>query len=341
VAPTRIIIAAVCAAAGFALAAVGGCAVGRHRDADAAPDAGPFVVVLGVAQDAGAPQAGADAHPGWEDPSKRLRAACLGLVDPRSGRYWLFEATPDFRSQLHDLHRAAAEASAPGVEPALAGIFITHAHIGHYTGLMFLGHESMGASGVPVYAAARMARFLRTNGPWDQLVRYGNIRLQEIAPGREIALAPSLLVGAVPVPHRQEYSEVVAFILEGPSRRVLFLPDVDSWDDMDAAGTPIESLLAGVDVAYLDGTFFGDGEVPGRDMTGFPHPRIRDSVRRLGRLPASDRPSIRFIHLNHTNPAQFPGSAARREVEAAGFRVARRGERVELAPAGDTGAGPG
>jgi len=305
-----------------------------HGESSVTPAGAPFLIVLGSAQDAGSPQAGAFDEPGWRDPSKRLRAACLGIVDPRSGSAWLIEATPDFRSQLDDLHTAVTDSrlgsSAAPALPIPSGIFLTHAHIGHYTGLMFLGCESMGARGTPVHTAPRMAEFLRRNGPWDQLVRLGNIELKPLEPGRAVTLASDLRVTPVLVPHRQEYSEVLAVFIEGPTRRVLFLPDVDSWEAMDAAGTPIESLLARVDVAYLDGTFFDDGEIPGRDMSAFPHPRIRRSIERFSRIPPGARPSIRFIHLNHTNPAQFPGSAARREIESAGFRVAVEGERVGM-----------
>ena len=85
-----------------------------------------------------------------------------------------------------------------------------------------------------------------------------------------------------------------------------------------------------MDVAYLDGTFFANGEIPGRDMTGFPHPFIRTSLARLAALPDAERAKVRFVHLNHTNRALEAGSAERREVEAAGMHVAEQGERTPL-----------
>eukprot|EP00957_Ditylum_brightwellii_P156501 11911053-Ditylum_brightwellii.AAC.1 len=60
------------------------------------------------------------------------------------------------------------------------GIFLTHAHIGHYTGLMYLGREALGAVDVPVYAMPRMRSFLKNNGPWSQLVSLGNINIQNL-----------------------------------------------------------------------------------------------------------------------------------------------------------------
>lgn len=299
----------------------------------AGPATSPYVVVLGIAQDAGIPQVGAWEHPAWHDPSLRRRVSSLGLVDPASGRRWLFDATPDLRVQLAQLS---------GQEPALrsasngglSGVFLTHAHMGHYTGLLFLGHESMGAKNVPVYVMPQFEQYLRTNGPWDQLVRYQNIELQTLRANEPVELAEGLRVTPFVVPHRQEYSEVVGYRIDGPQSSVLFLPDIDSWAEWDAMGSRLEDVLMEVDVAYLDASFYGDGEIPGRDMSGFPHPFIQHTMDRLAKAPAEVRDrlreKVRFIHLNHTNPAQFEDSQARRILEAVGFQVAERGEVVTL-----------
>lgn len=286
----------------------------------------PFLVVLGIAQDGGVPQAGTKEHPGWSDARRRRRVVCLGLIDPVSQQRWLFEATPDFREQLHLLDQLLPVSGKPG----LSGIFVTHAHIGHYTGLMFLGHESLGAKAVPVYALPGMAEYLRSNGPWSQLVRYENIELRPLASGETVRLTEDLEVEPLLVPHRQEYSEVAGFVITGRNQAVLFIPDIDSWETWDGWGTRIEDVLARVDVAYLDATFLANGEIPGRDMSDFPHPFIRHSMARFKSLPDSEKGKIRFIHLNHTNPALWPGSDARREILKQGFRVAEELERVTL-----------
>ena len=306
---------------GLTLLVAGGPAATAHLNARQ----GPFLIVLGIAQDGGVPQAGTKAHPGWEKPAARRRVASLGIVEPGSGR-WMIDATPDFREQLHALDRVAPA----GAPPGLSGIFLTHAHIGHYTGLMFLGHESLGARKVPVYAMPRMAEFLRSNGPWDQLVRYENIVLEPLSDGQPVRLGNGLTVTPFLVPHRQEYSEVVGYRIDGPRHSVLFIPDIDRWEEWDARGTRLEDALARVTRAYLDGTFYANGEIPGRDMSGFPHPFIVHTMERLGSLPAAERAKVRFIHLNHTNPALNAGSEARRAIEARGFRVAEELERVEL-----------
>lgn len=278
----------------------------------------PYLIVLGIAQDGGVPQAGSKQHPGWDDPARRRLVVSLGLVDPGTSQRWLFEATPDFKQQLHRLDVQAPVEGKPG----LAGIFLTHAHMGHYTGLMHLGHEALGAQGVALYAMPRMREYLSNNGPWDQLVRYGNVVLQPLADGQPVTLNKRLSVTPLLVPHRQEYTEVVGFEIQGPNRSALFIPDIDSWKEWDEQGTRIEDLISQVNVAYLDGSFYANGEVAGRDMSGFPHPFISHSMERFEPLPLGERSKVRFIHLNHTNPALLPDSPARRAIQAAGFRVA-------------------
>ncbi len=302
------------------------------EDPEAEP--APYLVVLGTAQDGGVPQAGTEDHPGWNDPQYQRRVVSLGLVDPATNQRWIFEATPDFPLQFRHLQEVA-----PSDNPRdLDGIFLTHAHIGHYTGLMHLGHEVMGANRVPVYTMPRMAEYLSTNGPWSQLVNYNNIELRPLAHAVGEGLAPSrdavrlndrLSVTPFLVPHRQEYSEVVGYRIDGPEKSALFIPDIDSWEELDEMGTRIEDLIASADVAYLDATFFDGNELPGRDMSGFPHPFIVHSMERFADLPADEKAKVRFIHFNHSNPALWEGKA-RRSISAAGHDIAAAGERVAL-----------
>ncbi|MCE2882691.1 MAG: MBL fold metallo-hydrolase [Planctomycetaceae bacterium] len=294
----------------------------RSQATTRVPTDGPSVVVLGIAQDGGVPQAGSFGDLRWDDASRQRQVVSLGIADPRSGKRWMIDATPDFRRQLLELHRAAGGPA----RPVLDGILLTHAHMGHYTGLMFLGHESIGASRVPVWAMRRMREFLETNGPWSQLVVRENIELRPLVAGAPVRLADDLAVTPILVPHRQEYSETVAFRIEGPSRAVLWLPDIDSWREWDEMGVRLEDVLRTVDVAYLDGTFFANGEIKGRDMSTFPHPFITTTIERLAALPESERAKVRFIHLNHTNPALDPASPQAAAIRAAGMRVAEQGE---------------
>ena len=226
----------------------------QSLDAPTKPEDGaPFLTVLGIAQDAGYPQAGcrkACCAQAWTDPNRRRHVVCLAIVDPVSHERWLFECTPDFREQLRQLNLI----SPPIGNSEVDGIFLTHAHIGHYTGLIHLGREVIGASQVPVYAMPRMKQFLERNGPWSQLVTLENIMIRQLSNERPQRLNERISVTPFLVPHRDEYSETVGYRIQGPHRSAIFLPDIDKWDRWE---TRIEDVLSGVDAAYLDGTFLG------------------------------------------------------------------------------------
>jgi pyrroloquinoline quinone biosynthesis protein B len=247
----------------------------------------------------------------------------LAIVDPSSSERWMIDATPDFKQQLRALDEIAPASTSPG----LAGILLTHGHIGHYTGLMHLGRETMGAREVPVYAMPRMQDFLSRNGPWDQLVRLKNIVLRPMQNDLPFELNQRIRITPFLVPHRDEYTETVGFRIVGPQRTVIFIPDIDKWEKWDRR---IEEVIAGVDAAYVDGTFYAEGEIPGRNMAEIPHPFIVETMQRLASLPTAEKSKVRFIHLNHTNPALRPESEAARAISKAGFQLAVEGERFKL-----------
>lgn len=281
------------------------------------PSTAPYALVLGIAQDGGYPQAGCnrpDCVAAWHDPKLRRRVASLAIIDPQSQQRWIIDATPDFPSQLRTLDEIAPRAQS---SPLLDGILLTHAHIGHYLGLAQLGREVLGAHSSRVYAMPRMRDFLEHNGPWDQLVHLHNIELMPLEDGVEIALNERIHVTPLRVPHRDEYSETVAFLIRGPSRSVLWLPDIDKWERWS---TPLESVLGRVDVAYTDGTFYDAGELPGRDLREIPHPLMTETLARLAASPMLAK--VRFIHLNQSNPLlrrTNPKVAVARDGERAGL----------------------
>lgn len=283
-----------------------------------------YLTVLGIAQDAGHPQTGCyqpHCMRAWEDPSLRRTASSIAVIDEISSVKLLFDATPDMREQLYALQQLA-----PDDEFELAGVFLTHAHIGHYVGLMHFGHEAMGAHGVAVYAMPRLLKFLSSNGPWDQLVRFENIRLRPLAHGAAVEVG-TLRVTPFIVPHRDEYSETVGYRIEGPRKTALFIPDIDKWADWD---TDIRELVQSVDYALVDATFFADGELPGRDMSRIRHPFVSESMALFESLDEEQKQKVIFIHMNHSNPLLVDGSDAQKTVTARGFRFAREGMRLEL-----------
>jgi pyrroloquinoline quinone biosynthesis protein B len=192
---------------------------------------------------------------------------------------------------------------------------------------MQLGREAYGAHDVPVFASARMNEFLAHNGPWSLLVDTHAIELHELAIGRPFALADDLSITAMQVPHRDEFSDTLAFVVRGPQRALLYLPDIDKWERWDRK---LEDVLATVDIALVDGTFFEDGEVPGRTMREIPHPFIVETLESLRAAPLELRSRVVFTHLNHTNPAANPTHDAARRIRELGCRVARELDVIEL-----------
>lgn len=286
----------------------------------------PSVIVLGTAQDGGYPQAGCKASCCNDSESRKigpLHPSSLAICDPGTGLRWIIDCTPSFPRQL-----ALLDGLFPG--SGLPGFLLTHAHMGHYTGLVHLGREVLNASGVEVYTLGRMKEYLEKNLPWKELVDDGNIRLIRLhaeGPGMKLNLSPKLSVVPRLVPHRDEHSETACFQVDGPNRSVLWLPDVDAWEGMDPS---IEELIGGVDIAFLDGSFFDPTELPARDMNTIAHPCMKSSIARFSKLPAAERGKIRFIHLNHSNPAIDPNSEAAARVAQAGHSIARQGDLIEL-----------
>ena len=302
---------------------VGGLIFGQS-ETPSAPSVELFV--LGTLQDGGSPHMGcwkSCCAPLYGNPDPSRMVVSLGLLDNTESRTYLLEASPDLPSQMGLLRKEASfEASI-----APDGIFLTHAHIGHYTGLMFFGREAMNASGVPVYALPRMLEFLKGNGPWDQLVRLGNIQLNPTSEKTPVRLSGHLEVRPFRVPHRDEYSETAGYRITGPSRTALFIPDIDKWDRWEIS---LQKILEEVDLAFLDATFYNAAEIGYRDMSEIPHPFVVESMSLLESLPVALRNKVYFIHLNHTNPLLNPKSEESKAVERSGFRIARVGDRFKL-----------
>jgi pyrroloquinoline quinone biosynthesis protein B len=257
------------------------------------------LVVLGIAQDGGMPHPGCTKPPCSEVYAGTRHAekvSCIGLVNRDTGAAYMIDATPDFPAQLHAL--------TGGKVPD--GIFLTHAHIGHYTGLMYLGKEAMATTGVPVYATERMSTFLRVNAPWSALVTDGRIELRTLRPDQAVELPGDMRVTPFLVPHRDEFSDTVGFLIEGPRSKVLFIPDIDKWEKWNRS---LHELANQVDVLLVDGTFSSMDELPGRDISQVPHPLMTETRKLL----EGTRAKLWFTHLNHSNPALLDGKDVARE----------------------------
>lgn len=283
----------------------------------------PYVLVLGTAQDGGYPHMGCSkpcCKMAWANESMRRNVVSLALVDPEEGKWWLIEATPDIKQQLHYFSLLTHNK----YKYLPDGIFITHAHIGHYTGLMEFGREVMNTRQLPVYVLPRMKRFLRDNGPWSQLVKLGNITLMELHEGGTMDIAKDISVEAFSVPHRDEYSETAGFRINAGHKHYLFIPDINKWDKWNK---DIMSEVQRCDIALLDATFYSAKELGKINIREVPHPFVTETMQLFDHADAATKKKIHFIHFNHTNPLLWDGNT-QKAVSNKGYSLARQGERL-------------
>ena len=283
------------------------------------PSESDYIQVLGIVQDAGYPHIGCEKDCCEQVSPGDYFVSCLGLVDKTNNKRYLFDATPDIHNQINLLEKFT-DAN------LIDGIFLTHAHIGHYTGLMYLGREGLGGKNIMVYALKRMVRFLTKNGPWDQLVKLNNISIQTISNKEFVKLSENIFVIPIKVPHRDEYSETVGYKIIGKSKKILFIPDIDKWDEWEKS--IIEEVKL-VDYAFIDGTFYNGSEL-NRDMREIPHPSIEETLQLFSNQPVAERNKIYFIHINHTNPILTNKNGIKDMVEGLGFNIAKRGLKFKL-----------
>jgi pyrroloquinoline quinone biosynthesis protein B len=282
----------------------------------------PYVMVLGIAQDAGYPQMNCKKEcckKAWGSTELQKTTSCLAIVDPSTNTQWIIDATPNIKEQLQLLK------SKTGTEK-IDGVLLTHAHMGHYTGLMHFGREVMETNKLPVFAMPKMKTFLEKNGPWSQLVGLENINLQKLKSDSTINLNDRIKATPFLVPHRDEFSETVGYEILINEKTLVFIPDIDKWAEWEK---DISELIKKVDYAFLDATFYKNGELK-RDMSEIPHPFVQESMELFSKLSDSDKQKVYFIHFNHTNPLLIDGSTAQKEVIEKGFSLAKEGQIIQF-----------
>lgn len=279
-----------------------------------------IIKVLGTAQDAGVP------HPNCYCPTcKKARmdeqtvrlAASLSIY--LEDAWYLIDPTPDFKKQLHIAQQQKQQ--------LMNGIFLTHAHIGHYTGMMFLGKEAIATKNLPVYAGKKMKLFLENHYPWKQLVDDNNIVLKNIDHQQQVQLADEATVTPLAVPHRNEFSETFGFIFSGKEKQLLYIPDIDSWDKW---AVHLDEIMENIDYCLIDGTFYDEDELVamGRDYTEIPHPLIKHSIAKFTKY--KERTKIYFTHFNHSNPVLDISQKARENIVTKGFHLLADGDEFIL-----------
>ena len=279
------------------------------------------LILLGVTQDAGYPQIACQKEcckDVWKDLSLRKYPVSMAITDKNNGKWYLIDATPDMKYQINLFHQITNN-EFPYMPEA---IIITHAHIGHYTGLMDLGREAMNAKNLKIYGSKKFASFISRNGPWQQLLKLGNIELK-IFSEKEFSLSDNLMISPLKVPHRDEYSDTYAFILKGKQGSALYIPDIDKWNIWKY---DILSIVEQVDIAFVDATFYSGEEINAkRDISEIPHPFVIESVKLFNTQSTSFKNKIHFIHLNHTNPL-LRNTKEKVEIEAQGYNIGEQGK---------------
>ena len=284
------------------------------------------LIILGTIQDAGFPHIACKkvcCKDLFSISDKDRQVVALGLIDNTYSKKYLFEATPDIAKQMKALLKDAIQNKNEMVD----GIFLTHAHIGHYTGLMYLGKEAANAKNINVFAMPRMKKYLETNGPWSQLVTNKNISLTQIEKEQSISLTPNLMVTPFLVPHRDEYTETVGYRIKGPNKTALFIPDIDKWNKWNKS---IVEEIKKVDYAFLDATFYSGKEINNRDISQIPHPFVVESLEMFKTLDSIERKKVIFIHFNHTNPVIDLNNNEAKNVLNQGFNIGRINEVYDL-----------
>ena len=274
------------------------------------------VTLLGSAQDGGVPQVGCDC---CLDLEKR-HPVSIGLTDAEGGNH-LFEATRALGDQLQIW----------GVKN-IDSLFLTHAHFGHVDGLGLFGRETMNAKGIPLYASQKMQQLITDTPQWRIMVEQGVFVPREISNNNKVEFG-ELTIEPILVPHRDELSDMHAFVISSSQNKLLYLPDHDTWEETLSMYNchDIRQWLKelAIDIALIDGTFWSEDELQSRNQEKVPHPPIKQTIEMLGYKQQGD-PEIYFIHLNHTNPVYDQWSEQHTQVIEMGWKIGKQGMKIKL-----------
>ena len=172
-----------------------------------------YLKVLGTVQDGGSPHIGCQKSCCKDlslEEKKTRKVTSLELYQIGTDKSLLFEASPDIISQWNLMNFPAS------------GIFITHAHMGHYSGLLHLGKEALSSKNIPVYVMPKMYNFLSKNGPWSQLINQKNILLKKLHENKTVQVLNKVKIIPILVPHRDEFSETVGYKIIGPKKGAIY-----------------------------------------------------------------------------------------------------------------------
>ena len=224
------------------------------------------VTLLGIAQDGGRPQPLCQkqccANVGLDE---RAFPTSMGIKFEDSSTH-LFDATRNLGDQLNIWQ-----------ENLPSHVWLTHAHFGHVDGLGLFGRETIGAKGIILHVSKQMQELIQATPQWAIMLEQGVFTLEVFATGEEISVESETIIPLL-VPHRDELSDMHAFIIRGKEKSLLYLPDHDTWEEtLSLYGCKLirewfEKF--NIDTAFIDGTFWSQHELSGRSQEEVPHPLL-------------------------------------------------------------------
>tara|TARA_Y100000589_G_scaffold37950_1_gene31738 strand:+ start:20984 stop:21829 length:846 start_codon:yes stop_codon:yes gene_type:complete len=278
------------------------------------------VVLLGIAQDGGRPQPGCSKPCCIGlSPAEHSYPTSLGIIE--QNKLHIIDVTRHLGDQLQYLDNRIP-----------SDVWLTHAHFGHVDGLGLFGRETINARGINLHVSQQMIELIELTPHWKIMLDQGVFVVNEIRDSQpkesdEFTMVP------LQVPHRNELSDMHAFVLRGPNKSLLYLPDHDTWNEtlsMHNAET-IRQFLSdlAIDIALIDGTFWSNNELKSRSQDVVPHPPIKQTLEMLGYKQQGD-PDIFFFHLNHTNPVYDEWSEEHTQVVEMGWKIGKQGMKFKL-----------
>ncbi|MHA1762007.1 MAG: MBL fold metallo-hydrolase [Candidatus Heimdallarchaeota archaeon] len=267
------------------------------------------LLVLGSGQDAGVPQINCECDncsAAQKDTKERRLGPSIAILDEEEEYCYIFDASPDLNRQI-DIIKGFISSVKTQKNIPISGIFLTHAHFGHCSGLWSLGKECCDAREVMVFCSNKMNLFLKTNHPFKHLLERSNISLSILETEQDYPFE-NFSISTFNVPHRNEYADTIGYIIEY-TKKILYLPDLDIWTD------ELISLVNSVDLALIDGSFYSHDELP--RLSEVPHPPIKKTME----LFKETNTEIYFTHFNHTNPVLQKNGKERENVLKKGFKL--------------------
>lgn len=276
------------------------------------------ILILGSAQDAGVPQIGCDCSNCLyaRKNHKFIRfGPSIAILDNEKEYCYLIDASPDIKHQVEIIKRNVPKVKTQKTLP-ISGVFLTHVHFGHVSGLWTLGKECIDTQEITVFCSEKMCEFLVNNHPFSHMIVRKNLILSEMKINHKYPIE-DFWITSFQVPHRNEYADTVGYVIER-NKKLLYLPDLDYWRD------DLIKLVESVDIALIDGSFYSKDELPGRDDV--PHPPIKETKELLD----PTKTEIHFTHFNHTNLILKREGKERKEILEKGFKIAFDGLKINI-----------